>query len=73
MTMVIGFTERGADGQLHSAAAVMSNSTISGIYRETCPVNSAWGSELVVLCTGDRPCVVSVEPAWEADDRESCR
>ena len=41
MTIVIGFTERGTEGQLHNAAAVISDSTISGIYRKTYPGNSA--------------------------------
>lgn len=40
MTIVVGFTERSADGQLHNAAAVISDTTISGIYRKTYPGNS---------------------------------
>jgi predicted amidohydrolase len=51
MTIVIGFTERGADGRLHNAAAVISDSAISGIYRKTYPGNSVClaGTELPIF------------------------
>jgi predicted amidohydrolase len=51
MTIVIGFTERGADGQLHNAAAVISDSAVSGIYRKTYPGTSVCvpGTELPIF------------------------
>ena len=51
MTIVVGFTERGAGGQMHNAAAVISDSTISGIYRKTYPGSSACvaGMELPIF------------------------
>lgn len=51
MTIVVGFTERCADGQLHNAAAVISNNTISGIYRKCYPGSSACvaGTELPIF------------------------
>lgn len=51
MTIVVGFTERGADGRIRNAAAVISDSTISGIYRKTYPGNSACvaGTELPIF------------------------
>lgn len=41
MTIVVGFTERSADGRLYNAAAVISGSKISGIYRKCYPGSSA--------------------------------
>lgn len=57
MTIVVGFTERGADGQLHNAAAVISGSTISGVYRKTYPGRSACvaGTELPLFHHRDVP------------------
>ena len=48
MTIVVGFTELGDDGHVYNAAAVISDSTISGIYRKTYPASSACvaGTEL---------------------------
>ena len=57
MTIVAGFTERGTDGRLHNAAAVVSDSAISGIYRKTYPGNSACvaGAELPIFEHGGVP------------------
>jgi len=57
MTIVVGFTERGADGQLHNAAAVISDSTVCGIYRKTYPGRSACvaGAELPIFRHRDVP------------------
>jgi predicted amidohydrolase len=51
MTIVVGFTERGGDGRLYNAAAVISDSTVSGIYRKTYPGRSACtaGTELPIF------------------------
>ena len=51
MTIVVGFTERGDDGQIHNAAAVIADSTLSGVYRKTYPGNSACaaGTELPIF------------------------
>jgi predicted amidohydrolase len=37
MTIVIGFTERGTGGQTYNSAVVISDSSMSGIYRKTYP------------------------------------
>ena len=57
MTIVVGFTERGADGQLHNAAAVISDSTVCGIYRKTYPGSSACvaGTQLPIFHHRDVP------------------
>lgn len=57
MTFVIGFTERRADGRTHNAAAVISGSTVSGIYRKTYPGSSACvaGTELPIFHHRDVP------------------
>lgn len=57
MTIVVGFTERGADGQLHNSAAVISDSTLSGVYRKAYPGRSACaaGTELPIFHHGDVP------------------
>lgn len=51
MTIVVGFTERCADGKLYNAAAVVSGSAISGVYRKTYPGTSECtaGTELPVF------------------------
>ena len=57
LTIVVGFTERGTDGRLHNAAAVISDSKVSGIYRKTYPGRSACvaGTELPIFHHRDVP------------------
>ena len=50
MTIVVGFTERGCDGQVHNAAAVIADTKVAGISRKLYPGRSMCvpGTELPI-------------------------
>jgi 5-aminopentanamidase len=51
MTIVVGFTERDADGSIYNSAAVIYDDTVTGIYRKLYPGRSASrpGSDLPIF------------------------
>jgi predicted amidohydrolase len=51
MTIVVGFTERGSNGDVHNAAVVAADNAVAGIYRKAYPGRSicAAGTELPIF------------------------